>query len=130
MYCSYLFSPYLYVLSYILTLSIHLVFFNDFLTISLLKYLNSSMWISKRRNFWDLNKENSCEIKKIRVNGVPIMGQWKWIQLGTTRLRVWFLASLSGLRIWHCHDLWCRSQMWLGSGDAVALALASSCSSN
>ena len=25
------------------------------------------------------------------------------------------------LRIWHCHELWCRSKMRLGSGVAVAL---------
>ena len=25
---------------------------------------------------------------------------------------VWFLALLIGLRIWHCHQLWCKSQMW------------------
>ena len=22
---------------------------------------------------------------------------------------------------WHCHELWCRSNMWLGSGIAVAV---------
>ena len=26
------------------------------------------------------------------------------------------------LRIWYCHELWCRSQTWLGSGIAMALA--------
>ena len=31
------------------------------------------------------------------------------------------LASLSGLRIWHCHELWSRSQMQLRSGIAVAV---------
>ena len=31
------------------------------------------------------------------------------------------LASLSGLRIRHCRELWCRSQTWLGSPVAVAL---------
>ena len=30
------------------------------------------------------------------------------------------LASWEG--IWHCHDLWCRSQVQLGSGIAVAVA--------
>ena len=25
------------------------------------------------------------------------------------------------LRIWHCHELWCRLQMWLGSHVAVAV---------
>ena len=29
-----------------------------------------------------------------------------------------------GLSIQHCHELWCRSQMWLGSCDAVALRQA------
>ena len=32
------------------------------------------------------------------------------------------LASLSRLRIRHCHKLQCRSQMQLGSGVAVAVA--------
>ena len=30
-------------------------------------------------------------------------------------------ASLSGLRIWRCCELWCRSQAQLGSGVAVAV---------
>ena len=32
-------------------------------------------------------------------------------------MRTWVqsLAPLSGLRIWHCCELWCRSQMWLRS---------------
>ena len=34
------------------------------------------------------------------------------------------LASLSGLRIGSCHELWCRSQTWLGSHAAVAVAVA------
>ena len=58
------------------------------------------------------------------------MVQQKQIQLGTTRLRVRFLASLSELRIQHCHELWCRSQTKLGSGVAVAVVQASSHSSD
>ena len=38
------------------------------------------------------------------------------------RMQVWSLASLSGSRIWHCSELWCRSQMQLGSGVAMAVA--------
>ena len=34
------------------------------------------------------------------------------------------------LRIWHCRELWCRLQMWLGSGVAVAMVWAGSCSSD
>ena len=52
---------------------------------------------------------------------VPIMEQRKWIQLGTMRLRVQSLSSLSGLRIQSCHELWCSSQTQLGSGVAVAV---------
>ena len=53
--------------------------------------------------------------------GVPVMAQQKQIQLGTMRLQVWSLASLSGLKIWRCHELWYRLQMWLRSGTAVAV---------
>ena len=35
------------------------------------------------------------------------------------------LALLCGLRIWHCCELWCGSQMLLGSFVAVAAAVAS-----
>ena len=58
------------------------------------------------------------------------MAQGKRIQLGTMRLQVRSLASLSGLRIQHCRELWCWSQMQLGSGVAEAVAQASSCSSD
>ena len=37
------------------------------------------------------------------------------------RMSVQSLAQLSGLRIWHCCELWCRLQMRLRSGVAVAL---------
>ena len=36
----------------------------------------------------------------------------------------------SGLRIQHCHELWCRLQMLLRSRVAVAVVVASSCSSD
>ena len=41
-----------------------------------------------------------------------------------------FLALLSGLRIQHCHELWCRSQMRVRFYAAVALAQAGSYSSD
>ena len=40
------------------------------------------------------------------------------------RTRVQALALLSGLRIWLCHELWCRSQVWPGSHVAVAVTVA------
>ena len=42
--------------------------------------------------------------------------------------QVWSLASLSGLRIWHCCELWCSSQTFLGSCIVEAVLQASSCS--
>ena len=42
------------------------------------------------------------------------------------RIRVWFLALLSGLGIWHHCELWCRLQMRLRSRIAVAVAWAGS----
>ena len=50
------------------------------------------------------------------------MAQWKRIRLGTMSLRIQSLASLSGLSIWHCREMWCRSQAWLRSCVAVAVA--------
>ena len=54
--------------------------------------------------------------------GVPFQAQQKWIWLGTVRWQVRSLASLNGLRIWHCHQLWYRLQTLLGSDVAVAVA--------
>ena len=53
--------------------------------------------------------------------GVPIVVQWKRIQLGTMRLQVRSLASLGGLKIWHCCELLYRSQTQLRSDVAVAV---------
>ena len=44
------------------------------------------------------------------------------------RMQVRSLASLSGLRIWTSRELWCRSQMQLGSH--VAVVEAGSCTSD
>ena len=45
-------------------------------------------------------------------------------------MRVQSLASVSGLRIQHCCELCCRSQIQLGSCVAVAVAVTGSCSSD
>ena len=46
---------------------------------------------------------------------VPLVVQWKRTQIVSIRTRGQSLASLSGLRIWRCGELWHRSQMWLRS---------------
>ena len=51
--------------------------------------------------------------------------QWEWIWLGTMRLQVRSLALFNGLRIRHCHELWCKAPSRLGSGVAMAVAQAS-----
>jgi len=45
-------------------------------------------------------------------------------------MHVLSLGALRRLRIRHCSELWCRSQMWLGSRVAVPVAVAGSCSSD
>ena len=65
-----------------------------------------------------------------RFHAVPIMAQRKRIRLRTMRLQVRSLASLSGLSIQHCCQLWCRSQAQLGSCITVALVQAGSCRSH
>jgi len=62
--------------------------------------------------------------------GVPVVAQWKWIWLGTMTLQVLTRTLLSGLRIWCCHELWCRSQTCFGSGVAVAVVQAGNYISN
>ena len=63
-------------------------------------------------------------------SGVPIVAQQKQICLGTMRLWVRSLALLSGLWTQHCHELWYRLYIWLGSLVAVAVAQAGSYSSD
>ena len=59
---------------------------------------------------------------KILCPGVLVMAQWLTNQLASMRTRVRSLASLSGMRIQHCHELWCSLQTWLRSRVAVVLA--------
>ena len=75
------------------------------------------MTLIKTEKIWKMDKK-----KKKIIPRVPVMAQWKQIQLGTMRLHVQSLPSISRLRIWHCCELWCRSQMLLGSCVAVAAA--------
>ena len=49
------------------------------------------------------------------------MAQELGTKLGSMRMWVRSLASLSGLRIQHCHELWCRFQTRLRSSIAVAV---------
>ena len=71
--------------------------------------------IAKKKIFKSIDYKKS-------VMGVPIVAQQKWIQL--VSMQVWSLALLSGSGIWHCYELWCKLQMWLGYHIAVAVSVA------
>ena len=71
---------------------------------------------------------------KSKTPGVPTVVQW--VKNPTVSVRMWVqsLALLSGLRIWCCHKLWCRSQMqrsldlallWLWQKSAAAAPIQS-----
>ena len=56
---------------------------------------------AKTSHFWvTLQRQPKCLI------GVPVVAQRKRIRLETMRLRVRSLASISGLGIQHCRELW------------------------
>ena len=59
---------------------------------------------------------------KMPTDGVPVVVSKLRTQLVSMRMWVRALASVSGLRIRHCHKLKCRSRAWLRSGVAVAVA--------
>ena len=46
---------------------------------------------------------------KNQMMGSSHCGAMETNKLGTMRLRGQFLALLSGLKIWRCRELWCRS---------------------
>ena len=50
------------------------------------------------------------QYKKIKMKKWSSPSWGKRIWLGSMRVWIWSLALLSGLRIWHCPELWCRSQ--------------------
>ena len=47
-------------------------------------------------------------LQKLQEQGVPIVAQWLISPTSIHRMQVQSLASLSGLRIWRCGELWCR----------------------
>ena len=64
------------------------------------------------------NTNNKNGSFKKKSTGSSHVAHQKQIQLVTMMMRVRSLASISGLRIHHCSELWYRSQMQYGSGIA------------
>ena len=75
--------------------------------------LTPSAWIFSFQNF----EKNTFLEFMLWLSGLRT-------QLGSMRMWVPSLASLSGLRIWCPQELWYRLQMRLGSHIAVAVAVA------
>ena len=72
----------------------------------------------KAENFlWLVIEEKKAE------SGVPIVAQQLKDPMVSGRTQVQPLASLRGLRIWRCCQLWHRSQLRFGSGIAVAVTV-------
>ena len=82
-------------------------------TVNWLTYLFKKQWLYIRALQMLINHAGKI------VEGVPIVAQWKWISLVSMERQVRSLPSLSGLKIQHCYELWCRSQTRLGSVMAV-----------
>ena len=67
---------------------------------------------------------------KIKLFGVPIVAQRVKNPTSIHEEAASALASLSGLGIQYCSELWCGSGMWLRPRLAVTVAQASGCSSD
>ena len=68
------------------------------------------------------SKEKPIIFKKKKKLAFPSWLSSQQTQLASMRMQVWSLTSISGLRIRHCPELWCRSQIWLESCVAVVYA--------
>ena len=73
-------------------------------------------------------KKKKKKGKKKEKKGFPSLLSVLWPT--SMRTQVWALSLSSGLRIQRCHELCCRSQMWLWSCIAVAVVWAGRYSSN
>ena len=81
------------------------------------------------KNILKKNQGFMFTLGKMKKWGVPVVAQQQQTGLVSMRMQVQSLSSLSGLRIQPLHELWWL-QTWLGSQVAVAVAQASSCSSD
>ena len=63
----------------------------------------------------------SSNFPKEFLMGVPIVAQWLMNPTSILEDVGSSLAFLSGLRIEHCHEMWCRSQTQLRSPIVVAV---------
>ena len=70
---------------------------------------------------WATDSASPALVRKRNEVEFPLWLRGLRTQLVSMRMRVQSLAWISGLKILCCCKLWCRSQMQLGSGVAVAV---------
>jgi len=66
----------------------------------------------------ETGREEGRRKEKKEGRGVPVV-----VRLVSTSRQIQSLASLSGLRIWRCCELWCKSQTRLRSGSNLTPSL-------
>ena len=52
-------------------------------------------------------RSHLCKVQKRAEQGVPVVAQESGTQLVGMEMQMGSLPSLSELRIWRCHELWC-----------------------
>ena len=88
----------------------------------------------KKNNVVNITDEHRCKNPQKGSSHCVSAGYEPAVQLVSMRMWVWSLPGLaqwalpSGLKIQHCHELWCRSQLRLRS--CAAVAVTGSCSSD
>ena len=80
------------------------------------------------KNILYIQNINRLKVRSFENDEVPLWRSRR--NLISMKIRVWSLALLSGLKTQRCCELWCRSQMQLGSGIAMAMAVSGNCSSD
>ena len=101
-------------------MSPHFTLYHDF---TLWGFKPAAGWLSQGRTAYFSTWERPCAFGDVIKEDNMELSLWlsRRIPLGTVRIRVWSLAWLSGLKIQHHCELWCRSKMQLKSGVAAAV---------
>ena len=87
---------------------------------NLTQYCNSTTFKATTKTVKKMDQSAHSITKKKGV--FPITDQWLTNLTGSHEIVGLILASISGLRIQRCRELWCRTQTWLKSRIALGLA--------